>query len=67
MIAGLPLGAWILLFLAVGLGLSLELVAYRRSRKRRPTAGETPPLQGPPHRSPQGPPGPGRSPDRGRS
>ncbi|HSH75711.1 MAG TPA: hypothetical protein VLA09_08520 [Longimicrobiales bacterium] len=33
MIFGLPLGAWILLFLAVGLGLGLEL-AFVRSRWR---------------------------------
>ena len=35
MIAGLPLGAWVLLFFAVGLGLTLELFAYIRARRRR--------------------------------
>ncbi|MFC1660482.1 hypothetical protein ACFL3S_03300 [Gemmatimonadota bacterium] len=34
MIAGLPVGAWVLLFFAVGLGLSLEITAYVRARWR---------------------------------
>lgn len=34
MIAGLPIGAWVLLLFAVGLGLSLELAAYLRARRR---------------------------------
>jgi hypothetical protein len=35
MMAGLPLDAWVLLIFAVGLGLALELAAYRRFRRRR--------------------------------
>lgn len=34
MIAGLPLDAWVLLVFAVGLGLTLEVVSYRRARRR---------------------------------
>jgi len=40
MIAGLPVGAWALLVVAVGLGLGLEVTAYwrakRREREKRP-------------------------------
>jgi len=39
MIAGLPLGAWVLLFFAVGLGLALEVTAYRRARRRERERG----------------------------
>ena len=34
MIIGLPLDAWVLLILAVGLGLTLEVTAYLRARRR---------------------------------
>jgi len=50
--AGLPPGAWALLFLAVGLGLTLELIFYwARIRERRGepggTEGTPPPEVGP--------------------
>jgi hypothetical protein len=35
MIAGLPVDAWLLLIVAVGLGLTLELAFYRTQRRRR--------------------------------
>lgn len=59
MIAGLPLGAWVLLLLAVGLGLSLELVAFHRSGKRRRIREAPPPREGRPPRDhhPSAPPG----------
>ena len=34
MILGLPFDAWLLLILAVGLGLTLELAFYRAHRRR---------------------------------
>lgn len=35
MIAGLPFDAWLLLVVAVGLGLTLELAFYRAQRRGR--------------------------------
>jgi hypothetical protein len=34
-LAGLPLGAWVLLAVAVGLGLGLEIAFYRARRRDR--------------------------------
>jgi len=43
MIFGLPWTAWLLLVVAVGLGLMVELIFYFRHRKTRtPTAPEQP-------------------------
>ena len=39
MILSFPIDAWLLLFVAVGLGLSLEVVFYRRQRGRRGKSG----------------------------
>ena len=35
MIAGMPVDAWLLLIVAVGLGLALELAFYRAQRRRQ--------------------------------
>lgn len=35
MIAGLSLGAWLLMIASVGIGLAIEVVAYRRGRGAR--------------------------------
>jgi hypothetical protein len=36
LIAGLPIGSWLLILIAVGLGLAIELVFYLRHRRCRP-------------------------------
>ena len=39
MILSFPIDAWLLLFVAVGLGLGLEVAFYRSQRARRARAG----------------------------
>jgi len=43
MVLGLPISAWALLFLAVGLGLGIELAFYLRHRVPRSTTRRPPP------------------------
>jgi hypothetical protein len=64
MIGGLPLGAWVLLLLAVGSGLTLELAFYRaRLRERRSDGGGEREMETPAGREsrggPEGPEGAG--------
>lgn len=42
MILSFPIDAWLLLLVAVGLGLGLEIVFYRRHRRATPRDGRRP-------------------------